>query len=105
MDEVKQLNAEEVSVWKRTTWENASSLINGAKVAKAESEEMSVELNFILVCFEGLLQALQILCNANVERKVRFTDGMAKIRNRLESGCSNYHSEYSVKISKLERKV
>lgn len=55
------------------------SLINGVKVAKAESVKKSVKWNTILVNFEKEVCALQALANANVGRNVKLMDSVAKI--------------------------
>lgn len=99
LDQVKQRHAEEVSVWKENSAENANSLINNVNVAKADIVKMSVESNFILDRFEEHVHALQALVNTNVERKGPLTDAVAKIRQLLESGRSINCSEYSLKIS------
>lgn len=86
LDEAKQRQAGDVSVWKKTSVENADFQNNNVKVARADSVRMSVDMNLISACFEEHVRALQALVNLNVERKVTFTGGMAKIRDLLQSG-------------------
>lgn len=95
----KQLRAEKISIFKVTYIENADSLINHIKVARAESVKMSVERNMISARFEEHVCALHTLGNANVQRKVSLTEAIAKVRNLLESVRSIDNYDYSMKVS------
>lgn len=88
MDEFKQRNAREISVWKKTSTESTDNLIKDEKVAKADSIRMTVEKSLILACFKELVSALQALVNANVKRKVTIKEAMQKDRALLASGRS-----------------
>lgn len=59
---------------------------------------MYVEKNFVLARFEKHVCTLQNLVNANVERRVTVTDGIAKIGELLSSDRSFNKLDYSVKI-------
>lgn len=82
-DEDKQRHTDEISVWKETSAENADSVINNGKVAKADSIKMSVNRNLILDRFEEHVRALQALIDANVLFHVR-TKG--DVNGRHEKG-------------------
>lgn len=118
LDDIKRRRVEKIGVWKEVCAENADSLINNVKVAKANRSKMSVEMNFIFARFKehvravhcrarfhtfhishftlALTNAWQALVNANVKRKVRLKEAMAMVRELLENGRSISWSDYSV---------
>lgn len=83
--------------------ENADSLINDVKAAKADSVRMSLEKNLIFARFGKHAHAPWNVVNTNVERKVSLMEDTAKVRKLFESGRSMYKLEHTAKISKLER--
>lgn len=105
MEKGRQRHAEEVSVWKEPSRENAHCLANTMKDAKADIVKIYVERNLNLARFEKHVRAVQTLVDANVERKVTFTDAMAKIRELLESDfLINSSRDYSERFrNKFER--
>lgn len=85
MKALKQLHAEEATVWERTSRENGDSLTNDVKVAKAGIVMTSVQRDMILSRSEDHVRALQILGNANMEPKVTLTDAIANFRELFEN--------------------
>lgn len=83
LGQVRKRHAKDVGVWRVTSAENAHRLINGMVVAKADSPNMSVEKNMVLTRFEDYVRTLQVLSNANVERKVKLTDAITMVRELL----------------------
>lgn len=105
LDKTRTRHAEEFSVWRETSDEKADGAINYVKGAKADSVQMSVEKNLMLDHYAERVRAVQILINANVQRKVTLTDVMAKVRELLERDHSVHKSYYSVEISNRAREV
>lgn len=97
MDKVLQHHSQEFSFWEETAHDNDDdSLIKGLNVAKADIAKMAVEWNEILALFEKHLFALNTLVDANVKRRIPFTNGMAKILELLEIGCLRDCTDFSI---------
>lgn len=105
LDETKQRLAEDIGVWNKTSAENANSLVNNVKFAKADSVMKCVERNLGLARLEEHVRALQALVKANVERNGTLKDVMTTVRDLLESGRHIKKSDNTEKISKLTREV
>lgn len=105
LEEVKKRHAEKVKVCKETYAENADSLINDVRGAKADSVKMSIERNLNLARFEGHVRAVQALLNANFDRKVTLKDAMTTVRELLQSGYNINKLDFSVKIPKLTQEL
>lgn len=54
LHEIKKCHAEEIGVWKGTYAENADSLVNDVKIAKADSVMMSVKAEFDFGSLRGV---------------------------------------------------
>lgn len=104
-EDVKQHHAKNFSSWKETFAENADSLINNTKVAKADTVKMAIEKNLISARFEQHVWAPHARENANVKRNLTIANALAKIRELLESVHSIKCSNHFVKISKSTRKL
>lgn len=83
---------------KRDLQLNLGNAIYDVKVEKADSFEMFVERNLVLVRSKERVRAIQTTVDANVERKVTLTEDMTKIRKLLESGRSNNRLDRALHI-------